>query len=87
MLKCIRVSCTKATQDLFDTIPASLNPNVTGWLVYDEGGDLPPAAFVDSFEPFDDFTLVPKDNQGILPDADQTVSLKMKMDNLGDGAN
>ncbi|WEW54682.1 hypothetical protein PRK78_000104 [Emydomyces testavorans] len=28
-------------QDLFDAIPPGLNPNVTGWLVYDDGKDLP----------------------------------------------
>ena len=68
-------------------MPASLNPNVTGWLVYNEGGELPPAAPVDSFQPFDDFTLVPTDEEPLLPDATQTVELTMKMDNLGDGAN
>ena len=74
-------------QYLFDTIPASLNPNVTGWLVYDESKDLPAAATLDTFDPFDDFTLVPTDNEPLLPEADQTVELTMKMGNLGDGAN
>ena len=74
-------------QDLFDVVPASLNPNVTGWLVYDQGDDLPPAATIDSFDPFDDFNLVPSDGEPLLPDPGQTVPLTMKMDNLGDGAN
>lgn len=74
-------------QDLFDVIPPNLNCNVTGWLVYNREGDLPPAATLDSFEPFDDFTLVPTDKAPLLPEPDQTVPLTMKMDNLGDGAN
>ncbi|KIW04816.1 uncharacterized protein PV09_04001 [Verruconis gallopava] len=74
-------------QDLFDKIPATLNPNVTGWLVYDDKKDLPAAAFVDAFEPFDDYTLVPTDGMKLLPDADHTIELELTMENLGDGAN
>lgn len=74
-------------KDLFDTIPNGLNPNVTGWLVYNEGGDLPAAAMLDAFDEFDDFTLVPEDEQPLMPEPGQTISLTMKMDNLGDGAN
>ena len=48
---------------------------------------MPAPALLDSFEPFDDFTLVPTDGEALLPEADQTVSLTMKMGNLGDGAN
>lgn len=74
-------------QDLFDKVPASLNPNVTGWLVYDERAILPPPAPLASFDPFDDFTLVPEDGEPLLPNPDQTIPLTMRMDNLGDGAN
>jgi iron transport multicopper oxidase len=74
-------------QDLFDKVPKSLNPNVTGWLVYDSTTDLPQPALLDAFEPFDDFTLVPTDGEPLLPDPDHSVPLTVLMINLGDGAN
>lgn len=64
-----------------------MNPNVTGWLVYDDKKDLPVAAFVDEFIPFDDFDLTPTDGLELLPDADHTIELELTMENLGDGAN
>ncbi|KAF2396460.1 iron transport multicopper oxidase FET3 [Trichodelitschia bisporula] len=74
-------------QDLFDAVPDGLNPNVTGWLVYDGAKELPKAQPLDAFEPFDDFGLVPQDGEKLLDKADYTVTLDLKMDNLGDGAN
>lgn len=74
-------------QDLFDAIPATLNPNVTGWLVYDKSAPLPTPALIDAFDPFDDFSLVPYDRQGLLDNVDYSFNLDLKMDNLGDGAN
>ena len=65
----------------------TLNPNVTGWLVYNEATPLPAPALIDAFEPFDDFTLVPYDHQPLYEKVDYSFSLDMKMDNLGDGAN
>lgn len=64
-----------------------MNPNVTGWLVYNN--DLPknPAVAVAEFDPFDDFLLVPSDGKALLPDADYTVTLEVTMNNLNDGAN
>ncbi|KAL8814442.1 MAG: hypothetical protein Q9223_006334 [Gallowayella weberi] len=74
-------------QDLFDVVPETLNPNVTGWLVYSESAKLPTPAFVDDFKPFDDFTLVPHDKLPLFQDPDYSIQLDVKMDNLGDGAN
>ncbi|KAI9818620.1 MAG: hypothetical protein M1832_004393 [Thelocarpon impressellum] len=74
-------------QDLFDQIPDGLNPNVTGWLVYDEQKELPEPAILEEFDPFDDFTLVPVDGMALLDKVDHSFTLNMKMDNLGDGAN
>lgn len=68
-------------------MPDTLNPNATSYLVYDANKPLPPPAELDSFDPFDDFALIPMDKQGLYTTVDQTVSLDMKMDNLGDGAN
>lgn len=42
---------------------------------------------LDKFAPFDDFTLVPKDRQGLMDKADYSITLDVKMSNLGDGAN
>ena len=75
-------------QDLFDTIPDTLNVNVTGWLLYNGNDqDLPPATILDEFDPFDDFTLVPHDKEPLLPDADYTIPMTMLMDDLDNGAN
>ncbi|KAK5738459.1 hypothetical protein LTR17_005987 [Elasticomyces elasticus] len=72
--------------DLFDTLPDTLNTNVTGWLTYDDAAPKPAAALLDAFDPFDDFTLQPQDGMELLGDADVTVTLDLAMDNLGDGA-
>lgn len=74
-------------EDLFDTIPATLNTNVTSWLVYDNKADNPIAKGVDEFQPFDDFKLVPVDGLAQYSAPDHTITLNVKMDNLGDGAN
>lgn len=74
-------------QDLFDQVPEGLNSNVTGWLVYDDTKELPTPAFVDEFDPFDDYTLVPQDGMSLLNEVDYSITFDMKMDNLGDGAN
>lgn len=74
-------------QDLFDAIPPGLNPNTTGWLIYDENAEKPEPTPIDEFDPFDDFTLVPQDKEPLLDKVDHSISLDFKMDNLGDGAN
>lgn len=74
-------------QDLFDVVPADLNPNVTGWLVYSGSAPRPAPALVDEFEPFDDFTLVPYDKLPLYTDPDYSFELRVEMNNLGDGAN
>lgn len=61
---------------------------MTGWLVYDDSKAKPEAKSVDSFDAqFDDFNLVPNDNEAIYSNVDQSITLDMKMDNLNDGAN
>ncbi|MDI1487725.1 MAG: hypothetical protein OHK93_006997 [Ramalina farinacea] len=74
-------------EDLFDTIPDSLNPNVTGWLVYDSSVPNPAPALLDSFDPFDDFNLVPTDKEPLWDRVDYSFNLDVAMNNLGDGAN
>lgn len=72
---------------LFDKIPPGLNTNVTGWLVYDGTADTRSPTALNSFNPFDDFNLVPADGMKTLDDADYTVTLDMKMAILGNGEN
>lgn len=73
-------------ESLFDKIPASLNPNATGWLVYDSAAPLPTPALLDAFNDFDDYTLVPTDGEELLGPVDYSFTLDLSMDNLGDGA-
>ena len=68
-------------------MPASLNTNVTSWLVTDKTKALPVPVPVDEFDPFDDFSLVPQDGEELYDDVDYSFTLKFHMGNLGDGAN
>ena len=72
---------------MFDTVPDSLNPNATGWLVYDKSEELPTPTLVGNFYPFDDFTLVPYDGEAIFEDVNHSITLNFNMGNLDDGAN
>ncbi|KAJ8071067.1 hypothetical protein OCU04_001412 [Sclerotinia nivalis] len=76
---------TSMDTSLFDVLPDDLNWNGTGWLVYDDTKALPDAAFVDEYNDFDDFNLVPYDEMPLLPEPHQTISLDVVMDVLGNG--
>ena len=73
-------------QSLFDSIPPTLNPNVTGWLTYDDSAPKPKPTILDNFVPLDDFTLVPQDGLELFENVDYSFNLDLKMDNLGNGA-
>jgi len=47
----------------------------------------PEPLLIDEFNPMDDFLLVPKDGEKLLPNPDYSITLDVTMDNLGDGAN
>ena len=70
-------------------MPEGLNWNVSVWLLYNQSKPLPDAAIIleDSFQEFDDYTLVPYDKEPLFPDPDQSIPLEVVMSNLGDGAN
>jgi iron transport multicopper oxidase len=68
-------------------VPDGLNPNATSYLVYDDSNPFPDAALVDAWSDYDDSTLVPQNGEKRLPKPDLTLTLDVKMDNLGDGAN
>ncbi|KAK2601803.1 hypothetical protein QQS21_004687 [Conoideocrella luteorostrata] len=71
-------------EELFDVIPDDQNSNVTGWLVYDETRPLPIPTDVADLDSFDDFDLVPIDQLKLFELPDYSVTLDVKMDNLGD---
>jgi iron transport multicopper oxidase len=58
---------------------------VTGWLVYDDANENPKPSFVDEFNDFDDFDLVPFDKMALLPEPDQVITLDVVMGDLGNG--
>lgn len=80
---------------MFDTVPPDLNPNVTGWLVYDVRRPLPtpallPGGAFDADGPLfldDAAALVPHDNMPLLGDPDVSVELNVNMQTRRDGAN
>jgi iron transport multicopper oxidase len=72
---------------MFDKVPDGLNNNVTSWLVYDSSKPLPAPQDLAEFDPFDDFTLVPQDNQTLFPPPDKTLTMTISMQNLKDGKN
>ena len=74
-------------QSLFDVVPDGLNPNVTGWLMYNNNAPKPKPALLDVFHPFDDMTLTPEDGLGLYDHVDYSFNLDLAMGNLGDGAN
>jgi len=55
--------------------------------VYDDRNPLPAPALLNTFDPFDDFNLVPYDREERLDQVDRRIRLDMRMGNLGDGAN
>ncbi|KAL5326337.1 hypothetical protein ACEPPN_004021 [Leptodophora sp. 'Broadleaf-Isolate-01'] len=59
--------------------------NVTGYIEYDPAKTLPALFIVDDWDPLDDFTLVPYDNQKLLPVPDNQITLDFHsgFDDLG----
>ncbi|GBL50891.1 hypothetical_protein [Candidozyma auris] len=73
---------------MLDVIPKDLILNGTNSIQYTDDTSMPDEYFIDSFDDrFDDFYLVPKDGEKLLPDSDNQVVIDVKMDNLGDGVN
>ena len=71
---------------MFNTLPAYLNPNVTGYLVYNSDHALPEPLSVSKFKVYDDFKLVPQDQAPRLGSADQTITLAFEFVTI-DGQN
>lgn len=61
------------------------NIGVSGWLVYDAEKPLPRRKQLPLIAPLDDTTLVPLDEQLLLPKPDTAISLSLEMHKLEDG--
>ena len=61
----------------FDNTPSYLQPNVTGYLIYDNSKPLPAPPTLNDFNIIDDFNLVPLDRQPLLGNPDQTITLDL----------
>lgn len=65
-----------------------MNPNSTGWLVYDSAATLPDPTPVDDYDAaLDDFTLVPYDKEPLFDVVQHNITLDFEMNDLGNGAN
>ncbi|KAL7274854.1 hypothetical protein RUND412_002215 [Rhizina undulata] len=75
-------------QSLFDVVPTKINPNVTGWLVYNSTQPNPNPTPVSTFDnALDDILLVSEDGLALFGDPDYTIVLTMSFADLGNGAN
>ena len=71
---------------MFNSLPAYLNPNVTGYMIYDSQKALPKPLIVSNFTTYDDINLVPQDREPRLGSADQTLTLGFEFETI-DGQN
>lgn len=79
---------TKFDDSMLDVIPDDLELNSTNYMIYNEDKDKPKEYKVDSVDDFlDDFYLTPLNKEKLYDDADQTITVDVTMDNLGDGVN
>ncbi|MCJ1393552.1 hypothetical protein MMC18_006427 [Xylographa bjoerkii] len=70
--------------NMFNTLPHYLEPNVTGYLVYDAHAPLPAEPVVQAFTTYNDFDLVPYDHQPLLPAPDKTITFAFDFTQIGD---
>ncbi|ORY86092.1 Cupredoxin [Protomyces lactucae-debilis] len=73
-------------EDMFDQVPEGLNPNVTGYLVYNSDAPLPVAKLVDEWPTSNDFELVPVVPEPVR-DPGHRITYDVLFDNLADGEN
>ncbi|MCJ1433270.1 hypothetical protein MMC27_002629 [Xylographa pallens] len=77
--------------DMFNTLPAYLRPSVTGHLVYNATAPLPPPIPVPTTDPpfpiYNDFDLVPLDQQPLLPAPSTILTLTFSLGTVINGQN
>ncbi|KAH0550876.1 hypothetical protein GP486_007760 [Trichoglossum hirsutum] len=69
----------------FKSLAPGLNPNVTGYLVYDDSKPLPRPPIVTQFTPIDDLELVPLDGKRRLGKPDVSINLDLNFAVGADG--
>ncbi|KAF4616730.1 hypothetical protein D9613_008665 [Agrocybe pediades] len=72
--------------DMFDTVPDSLNPNITSSITYDSKASITDLGFVDAYHDVEDTSLVPI-IEIAQPVATKTIELEVTFDTLDDGTN
>ena len=72
--------------DMFDTVPDTLNPNVTSSVTYDSSASVTDLGFIDLYHDVDDMALVPLDVEPMLPST-RTITLEVLFDTMDDGTN
>ncbi|KAF8156788.1 ferroxidase [Crassisporium funariophilum] len=72
--------------DMFDTVPDTLNPNVTSSITYSPSASLTDLGFVDAYHDVNDTALVPI-IQIAQPRATKTIELEVTFDTMDDGTN
>ncbi|KAF7793037.1 hypothetical protein EIP86_004142 [Pleurotus ostreatoroseus] len=71
---------------MFDTLPDTLNPNVTSSITYNSSAEIKDLGTVDSYLDVDDINLIPLDMIPMIP-ADRTIPLEVTFDTMADGTN
>jgi iron transport multicopper oxidase len=73
--------------DMFDSVPPTLNMHMDGVLQYSPNYAPPPPIRLDSnqLKPYDDFNLVPLDGMPLLKNPDQTIELAVNFSTFSVG--
>ncbi|SJL16155.1 related to iron transport multicopper oxidase [Armillaria ostoyae] len=71
---------------MFDTVPDSLNPNVTSSITYSPSASLTDLGFLDAYADLNDTALVPVEVIA-APTANKTIDLEVIFDTMDDGTN
>ncbi|KAG5721430.1 Iron transport multicopper oxidase fio1 [Termitomyces sp. T112] len=72
--------------DMFDTVPDTLNPNVTSSITYSSSAPLTNLGFIDKYHDVDDLSLIPVQVIPQVP-ATRTIELEVTFDTMDDGTN
>ncbi|KAF7297982.1 hypothetical protein HMN09_01019100 [Mycena chlorophos] len=73
--------------DMFDTVPDTLNPNVTASITYSDSASLTDLGTIQAYSDVDDIAMAPVVSIPAPPEADATVSLEVSFDTMSDGTN
>ncbi|KAF8989844.1 Fet3 protein, partial [Hymenopellis radicata] len=72
--------------DMFDTVPDTLNPNITSSIIYASSASTTDLGFIDDYVTVNDTSLVPIDVQS-PPESTKTIELEVIFDTMDDGTN